>query len=146
MALAALKWLMIGLGVSALLIGGSIFLAGATFTGHLAEAMANAVGGGVELTPPFSPTVESELRFYAVLWMAYGGVLIWTARGLPPRLNWVPPLAGVFFLGGVGRVIAFFADGPPHPAFVQLMAVELVLPVVFVGLWRAARRQSSPAQ
>lgn len=144
MALTVLKWLMFALGASALLIGGSIFLAGATFTAHVAETATNALAGGTGLTPPFSPTVESELRFYSVLWMAYGGLLIWAARGLAARLAWVPPLAGLFFLGGVGRAIAYAVDGPPHAAFVQLMAVELALPLVFLGLWRVARTKPPP--
>ena len=135
---------MVALGAGALLIGGSIFLLGATFTAGAAEAMTNLLAGGrLTPTPPFSPTVESELRFYAPFWVTYGGILIWVARSLAERLRWVPPLAALFFAGGVGRLIAYFADGPPHPAFIQLMAIELVLPVVFVGLWWRATRNGA---
>jgi hypothetical protein len=68
--------------------------------------------------------------------------MVWTARDLAARLYLVPWLAGVFFLGGVGRVISYAAVGPPHPFFLVLMGFELLLPPVLAGLWlgvRAAR-------
>jgi hypothetical protein len=140
MARLALQALLIALGVAAIAIGSSIFFLGATFTGATNEALFNLLSGGTETSPPFTPTVDSELRFYAPFWVLYGAGLVWVARGLAERLRWVPPLAGLFFAGGVGRLISLAAVGPPHPAFTMLMVIELVLPAVFVGLWTVARR------
>ena len=50
------------------------------------------------------------------------------------------PLAGLFFVGGLGRALSYAAVGAPHPAFVMQMATELILPPVFLALWQAARR------
>jgi Domain of unknown function (DUF4345) len=52
-------------------------------------------------------------------------------------------LSSVFFAGGVGRALAYVFTGPPHPAFVVLMATEFVLPVIFIGLWAAVRGSDS---
>jgi hypothetical protein len=94
-----------------------------------------------DFTGSFGPTVESELRFYAPFWIVYGGLLIAAARDLRRRVQWVLPLSAVFFAGGVGRALAYVQSGPPHPAFVALMAIELALPLVFVALWAMARRR-----
>ena len=141
MARIVLQVLMIALGISAIVIGAAIFFAGPTFAGSTTEALYAALNSSAPPpSPPFTPVADSELRFYAPFWVVYGGVLIWTARGLAARMAWVPPLAGLFFAGGVGRLISLIVVGPPHPAFTMLMGSELVLPPLFVALWWAARR------
>ena len=140
MVRTVLQVLLFALGVSAIAIGSSIFLLGATFTGGQAETVFNLLSGGRTHSPPFTATADSELRFYAPFWVVYGGLLIWTARRLATRLRHVLPLAAVFFAGGVGRLISLLVVGPPHPAFTMLMVIELVLPPVFLALWAAARR------
>lgn len=82
-----------------------------------------------------SPTMDSEMRFYAVFWFSYGLILIWVARGLSQRIQFVPVLAALFFAGGVGRVLSQLIVGLPHPAFTVLMAFELILPIVFAVLY-----------
>jgi hypothetical protein len=140
-ARVVLQGLMIALGVAAIAIGLMIFIPGPTFTAGLTEKFFVAfTGDHASATPPFSPTVDSELRFYAPFWITYGAVLIWVARRLRQRIAWVPGLAVLFFAGGVGRAIAYMVAGAPHPAFVGLMCVELGLPIVFVVLWVLARR------
>jgi hypothetical protein len=139
-ARAVLRVLLLLLGVSAIVIGTSIFVLGATFTGATAEGLFNAVAGGSAHSPAFTATADSELRFYAPFWAVYGGLLVWVARDLAGRLAWVPPAAALFFAGGVGRLISLLVVGPPHPAFSGLMAIELIAPPVFLALWAAARR------
>ena len=142
MARTVLHILLVLLGVSAVGIGMSIFMAGATFTGAATQRLFNAVMGGTELSPAFTADADSELRFYAPFWVAYGALLVWVARDLGNRLAWVPPAAALFFAGGVGRLFSLIVVGPPHPAFTGLMLIELVLPPVFLALWAAARRAS----
>jgi hypothetical protein len=79
--------------------------------------------------------MDSELRFYAPLFGAYGMLMLWTAQDLFVRNYLIPWLAAVFFLGGLGRVLSYAAVGAPHPLFVVLMAIELLMPPVLVGLW-----------
>ena len=135
-----LQGLMVGLGVAAIIIGLMIFVMGGGNTGQLTELTFNHLARvDHALTGKYSPTVESEMRFYAPFWIAYGGLLIYVARDLSKHGSWMPLLCGVFFAGGAGRVISYFTAGPPHPAFTVLMAIELVLPIVFVVLWARVR-------
>jgi hypothetical protein len=141
MAARILAILLMVLGLSAILIGLSIFLTGAPRTGEITSQLYDhltRMSHGSGLLD--GPTVDSELRFYSPFWMAYGAMLIATARNLKRHLNRVPLLSAVFFAGGVGRGLAYVFTGPPHPAFVVLMVTELVLPVIFIGLWAAVRR------
>jgi hypothetical protein len=144
MAARFLAILLIVLGLSAILIGLSIFLTGAPHTSEITTQLYDHLTGISHGSAPLDgPTVDSELRFYAPFWMAYGAMLIATASKLKLYLNRVPLLSAVFFAGGVGRGLAYVFTGPPHPAFVVLMATEFVLPVIFIGLWAAVRSSHS---
>ena len=87
-------------------------------------------GGG-----PSNPSVESELRFYAVFYVAFGLYLWSIAPAVAERgreLRWA---AAVLFCGGLARVVGVLADGGPEADYVVLMAIELTLPAVLV-LWQ----------
>ena len=140
MAARILCILLIVLGLSAILIGLSIYLTGASNTGEITTQLYDHLTHMSHRSAPLDgPTVDSELRFYAPFWMAYGAILVATARKLKLYLNRVPLLSAVSFAGGVGRALAYVFTGPPHPAFVVLMVTEFVLPVIFIGLWAAVR-------
>jgi NADH:ubiquinone oxidoreductase subunit K len=137
---------MIALGASAVMIGLSIYLLGGAATGNATQAMAARLTGAARSAPwATDPTMESEFGFYAPLWIAYGAVLIATARDLARTLHRVPILAAVFFAGGVGRALAWARVGSPRSAFVLLMMIELVLPALFIGLWAMARHSDRRA-
>jgi hypothetical protein len=129
-----LQILLTALGLAAIAISLMIYLLGQAAV-NLVAAGFDALTGQAAPEITISPTMDSEMRFYAVFWFTYGAVLIWVARGLSQRIQFVPLLAALFFAGGVGRVLSQLMVGPPHPAFTVLMAIELVLPVVFVGLY-----------
>ena len=144
MAARILCILLIVLGLSAILIGLSIYLTGAPHTGEITTQLYDHLTRTPHDSAPLEgSTVDSELRFYAPFWIAYGAILIATARKLKLHLNRVPLLSAVFFAGGVGRGLAYVFTGPPHPAFVVLMVTEFVLPVIFIGLWAAVRDSHS---
>lgn len=137
----ALRLILGLLGAAATAIAGSIMLLGAEATAAMAEhayQIITAYDGPASGHWP--PIMDSELRFYAALWGAYGIVLITTALDLTRSLNRVPWLAVVFFAGGVGRAISYVQLGAPHPFFVLLMASELLLPVLILFLWLRVRR------
>jgi hypothetical protein len=83
--------------------------------------------------------MDSELRFYAPFWGAYGVALLAIARDLAGHRRLVVPAMALFFIGGVGRALSWIAVGEPHPFFSMLMGIELVFPVVIIGLWFAVR-------
>jgi hypothetical protein len=108
-----LRILLWALGASAAAIAVAIFVFGAGATAHAFEAAFDAVAGRHPGEGAWPAVMDSELRFYAVLWGAYGLLLIAVARRLEGYGGWVPWLALVFFLGGVGRLLSLLLVGPP---------------------------------
>lgn len=86
---------------------------------------------------PVNATMDSEDRIYATLFLGFGLALMWCSRDLAGRERAFAALLGVFFAGGVARIISALAVGLPHPLFVVLGLVELVLPP---ALWWWHRR------
>jgi hypothetical protein len=131
-----LRVLLGGLGVSAVLIALSILTLGAGATAAAGERVFDALSGwrGPD-SPPWPPTMDNELRFYAALWGAYGVVLMLAARDYAGWAVRVPWLAAVFFVGGAGRAFSWLMIGAPHPFFLLIMTIELVLPPLLVLLW-----------
>ena len=132
------------LGLAALLIGGMIFVIGPDATGKIFAAVLRiALPGTPSLDGLVGADVDSEMRFYAVLWMAYGGFALWVVRDLPNRMNLLRLMLLVFWLGGLGRVLSYFAVGAPHPLFLVLMWVEIALPPVLIALSYKSRKAPS---
>jgi uncharacterized protein DUF4345 len=81
-------------------------------------------------------SVESELRFYSVWYLGAGVFLASLAPRIEQRGRELQAVCGLLVLGAVGRLLAIASSGRPHPLFVALLVVELVLPPVLV-LWQA---------
>ena len=117
-----------------MVIGGLIFLLGPAMTGNLFAA-------GLSLVAPVPPSVQlagvdvdSEMRFYGTLWAAYGLVMVRVSKLLPQRILLAQAMLGLFFVGGLGRVISSVMVGPPHPLFQVLMWIELAVPLILAPL------------
>lgn len=123
------------LGLAALAIGGMIFVMGPQATGQIFVAAVRVVSPDVSpLIAMTGADIDSEMRFYAVLWMAYGAIALWVARALTQRIVLLRLMLCIFLLGGVGRAISFFVVGAPHLLFIVLMWIEIVLPPVLLIL------------
>jgi hypothetical protein len=121
--LKACLWFLVALS---LVTGGTVYL-----------------GGGTTLPSVGSvpPTVDSELRFYAPYWIAYGALCFWVSRDLGARLEWVLPIAVVLFFSGLGRALSLLLVGPPATMFLAIMAFEIVFPLLLLALKaRVSRR------
>lgn len=103
---------------------------------HFAIGPDAVIGGS-----PANATSDGEDRFYAGIFLGYGVALLWCARDVKRKAGYITLLAAVFFVGGIGRLIALIAVGVPHPFFVAMLAVELVLPPLMVLV---ARRVAEP--
>ena len=141
--LTTLRVLLGVLGVAAVAICLSIFFTGAQATAWQGESVFNALTGGSGVSEAWPATMDNELRFYAPFWGAYGVILINVAWQVKRLGRFVPWLAAVFFLGGVGRALSMGAVGAPHQFFVVLMAIELGLPFALVGLWSVTLRRGA---
>lgn len=132
------------LGLAALTIGGLIFVTGPQATGQIFVAVLHVVSPDVSpLVALTGADIDSEMRFYAVLWMAYGALALWVAQALPQRVVLLRLMLCLFLLGGVGRAISYFVVGPPHLLFVVLMWIEIVLPSALMLLSFANGRPRS---
>lgn len=134
------------LGASAVMIAASILLLGAEATARFGEDLfAHVSGWSGPNSPSWAPSMDSELRFYAALWLAYGVFALRTGIQFDRREDETPILLGVFFAGGLGRLLSWAAVGPPHPFFLMLAAIELGLPPLLFLAWAALRRTRRPA-
>jgi len=91
-------------------------------------------------------TVDSRERFYAAIFFGFGVACVWLARQSPippPPVRWA---AGIFFAGGLGRVVSLAVHGWPHWFQVVLLVVELILPVVVFVLADADARGHGPGR
>lgn len=143
--LTALRVLLAVLGVSAMGIALCDILAGPSATAGVFEGLFIALTRShAPPTGVWPATMDNEMRFYAVFWGAYGALLIQVARDFAARGHFTPWLAGLFFAGGVGRVVSYAGVGAPHPFFITLMAIELLTPPLLFLLWPGSRGQGKP--
>lgn len=87
-------------------------------------------------------TVDSRERFYGAVFIGYGAAWIAAVRQSPVRRIHVWWLAGIFLVGGLGRVLSMAVHGQPHWFQVVLTVVELVLPPIFLFLAGADEQRS----
>ena len=87
-----------------------------------------------------SANVESELRYFAAFWVAYGVVALWLAPRAAQAQTAVRALAGFMFLGGIARAIAWIDSGRPDDLFVALLVLELAIPPLVIALQVRAMR------
>ncbi|MGQ4332555.1 DUF4345 domain-containing protein [Streptomyces hayashii] len=104
---------------------------------HVALGNAAIPGAGSAGT-----TVDSWGRFMGAGFVGYGLAWLWAARQRPIPAQPVRWLAGVFLLGGTGRLLSVALHGWPHWFQIVLTAIELTLPAVF--FWLADAEERAP--
>ncbi len=105
---------------------------------HLLFGQATYIGGG-----EVNATMESDLRFYSVLFAAYGAMFVWAAGDVVGRARVIDILGALFFLGGLARILAWAVAGAPHEFYVLMIPVELLVPAVHAVLVRRFERDES---
>ena len=116
-----LQVLLVGLGCLTTVTGAAVLARGS-----------RAVTG---VTEPVPASVDSELRWFATWWTAVGPLLWRLVPRVESETRAVRYLSGVVLAGGVTRLVSVRQAGRPHPVFLGLTAVELVLPAVLV-VWQ----------
>jgi hypothetical protein len=89
-------------------------------------------------------SVESEFRFYASLWVAFGAAALWVAPRVDREAAVVRLLAVILFSAGLARTIAWIAAGTPHWSLLFLLGLELLLPPLILYLQAQLVRARAP--
>jgi len=119
-----------------LIIGGVVAVLIAL--GHIAMGPA-VIPGSV----PVNPTMDSEDRFYATIFLGFGLALLWCAGSIDHRGKVIRFLIALFFLGGCARMISILVVGPPNLFFQAMTALELLLPPLIWLLLTQVERGAS---
>ena len=117
-----LKYILYAISLVALVTGLNVLIGGA--------AAIPGSSGAVEAS------VDNELRFFSVFWIAYGAFCFWVARNIQEQKNFIPLIATVFFLSGIGRLISILLIGLPSSILIPPMILELVMPIVMYVIYR----------
>ena len=112
---------------------------------HIALGPA-AIPGSV----PINATMDSEDRFYATMFAAYGVALLWCIKDIERKSQVVYFLALTFFVGGLARLVSIAGVGLPHPFFIAMTVLELLIPFFIVFMQARVSKtgdapQSAPA-
>ena len=94
----------------------------------------NGVTGVPEFQGEVNASVDNELRFLSAFWIGFGFFCLSVAKNFGNNRQFVPYIALLFFISGVGRLMSLVFVGQPIGLFVAVMAVELVLPLVMVAI------------
>ena len=91
---------------------------------------------------PRSSLLDSNLRFFAGVWLGLGIALLWVVpsierQGTVFRVAW-----GAVFLGGVGRLLSLASLGAPPASFIGFTILEIVGAPAFV-YWQHRLARSS---
>lgn len=125
-----LRWLCWTMGIACVLIG----------LGHIAVGPEAVPDTG---TP--TATDDSQNRFFGAIFAGYGLAWIWAARRSPIPGDAVRWLAGIFFVGGLARLVSVAAHGWPHGFVIGLTVVELALPALYFWLVRGVESRAASA-
>jgi Domain of unknown function (DUF4345) len=92
---------------------------------------------------PVNATMDSEDRFYATLFAAYGAALIWCIRDIEKKSRTVYFLAATFFAGGLARLISIAFVGPPNGFFIAMTVLELTIPAFMAIMQRRISKSAN---
>lgn len=139
MAFTTLRILMFIAALIIIIVGATITLFGPDFTANKLVELLLPLNLHLDDVVGFTPaTVDSELRFYSVFFVAYGAVVAMTAKHLKTHLYYVPYLLALFFLGGLARAGSLYSVGTPHQVFSYLLYIELGAPIVLYMIYLKA--------
>jgi hypothetical protein len=77
---------------------------------------------------PVNATMDSEDRFYATLFAAYGVALLWCIKDVERKSMFVYFLALTFFTVGLARLVSVAVVGLPNTFFIAMTILEMLIP------------------
>ncbi len=129
------------LGIACIAIAFSHYFFGPEFVLNATQDLFARFGLPYEQIDSFGdPNVDSELRFYAVYFAAFGTLCLYVFRKPFMHRKLAIALMSVFFIGGIGRVLSYFAVGAPAPVMIALGSIEIIFPpIVLIIIWSLCR-------
>jgi hypothetical protein len=91
-------------------------------------------------TMPVTASIDSEHRFYAAIFLMYGVTLLWCGKAVSERRSVFHFLLLTLFVGGLARIVSLSVHGWPHPLFITLGVLELMVPPL---LWLISTRSKA---
>src|SRR5436190_24306727 len=86
------------------------------------------LGAQVPKAAASDPGLDSQNRFYGVIFSLYGILLIACASDVAKYAMILRILLWVFFAGGIARLVSLALHGMPPAAIVVLLITELAIP------------------
>ena len=74
--------------------------------------------------------LDSNLRYFSGLWLGLGLVIFWLIPSIEQQKTVFRLIAGMIFIGGIGRVISMVSMGNPSPPFILFTVLELLFPLL----------------
>jgi hypothetical protein len=90
---------------------------------------------------PRSPVLDSNLRFFAGIWLSLGIALLWLIPSIERQTALFRAVWGAVFLGGIGRLLSIAFVGLPPVSFIGFTALEIIGAPLFI-YWQAQIFQS----
>jgi hypothetical protein len=89
---------------------------------------------GVSVSPHIEGNIilDSNLRYFSGLWLGVGLILFWMIPSIERQKLVFRLVAGMIFIGGVGRVISILSFGVPSPLFIAFVVLELLFPLLII--------------
>ncbi|THC91133.1 hypothetical protein EYZ11_009403 [Aspergillus tanneri] len=85
--------------------------------------MITSAAGPLPLGSPAITLLDSQIRYLGAMWAGYGVMLWWTSNDLQTRKAPLDLLAGIMFVGGIGRLVSGMRAG----GYVYALLVKIVL-------------------
>ncbi|WP_336161386.1 DUF4345 domain-containing protein [Amycolatopsis sp. VC5-11] len=127
---AVLRWYLVVFGIACALIA----------LAHILIGPSTIIGAN---TP--NATLDGDLRFSMLLFLAYGIACVWAARDPDRHAGLIHLLMLVFFAGGLVRLLTVAYSGWPHWFYVAMLVVELVTPLIYSPLLQKATGRPATA-
>jgi Domain of unknown function (DUF4345) len=100
----------------------------------------STVGTQLSVEALTDPSLNSQLRFFAAIWLGFGVMLWYSTSDLTRHAVWFRLMCLALILSGIGRLISLVQFGVPAVPFVVAIIVEVVvIPLVLLWHWREVR-------
>lgn len=97
-----------------------------------------------ELELPRDATLDSNLRFYAGVWLGLGAAVFWLLPRIERETVLFRFLWLMIFIGGIGRLLSLARAGMPLPPYIGFTALEVIGAPLFIW-WQSRVAKAAAA-